>query len=256
MFFSFAYYILSINLFSPSGHPTRFIKMVHQVLLRVLCLFSIFSLLHIKPSQTIEVTPNSQCSSLCMDKATNNPADDISSLTLSSDVVCSDADFVGSEISPKGRKWNDCLSCEQMSNATDTKTKQNDLYWLLCTFAAFFYRLLHPVFSSGFLCLSLMMKWSSIVNMKFVIDWCVFAYPDNAQPPPVQGTCSDVCAGPDNSVKISLNNRIYEANATLQYLYCDGPNILANFDDCIDCLNKAPDAQILAQCNVERIEWF
>ena len=84
--------------------------------------------------------------------------------------------------------------------------------------------------------------------MKFIIDWCVFAYPDNAQPPSVHATCSDVCAGPDNSVKISLNNRIYEANATLQYLYCDGPNILENFDGCIDCLNKAPDAQILEQC--------
>lgn len=92
------------------------------------------------------------------------------------------------------------------------------------------------------------MEWSSIVNMKFVVDWCVFAYPDNAQPPPVQAACSDVCAGPDDSVKLSLNNRIYEANQTLQYLYCDGPNILDNFDDCIDCLNKAPDAQVLTQC--------
>ena len=138
MFFSFATYILSINLCSPGEHSTRFIEMVHQVLLRVLSLFSIFSLLLIKPSKTIEVTPNSQCSSLCMDKATNNPADDISSLTVSSDVVCSDADFVGSETSPKGRKWNECLSCEHRSNATDAKTKQNDLYWLLCTFAASF----------------------------------------------------------------------------------------------------------------------
>lgn len=64
----------------------------------------------------------------------------------------------------------------------------------------------------------------------------------------MQPTCSDVCAGPDNSVKISLTNKIYEANQTLQYLYCDGANILANFDNCIDCLNKASDAQVLTQC--------
>ena len=84
--------------------------------------------------------------------------------------------------------------------------------------------------------------------MKFVIDWCVFAYPDNAHAPPAQAACSKVCAGPNNSIKISLTDRLLEANTTLQYLYCDGPNILDIFDDCVTCLNNVPDAQVLGQC--------
>lgn len=84
--------------------------------------------------------------------------------------------------------------------------------------------------------------------MKYTVDWCVFAYPDNHSPPPAKATCSDVCAGPENSAKISLTDRLYEANATLQYRYCDGPNILEIFDDCVACLNTVPDAQVLGQC--------
>lgn len=84
--------------------------------------------------------------------------------------------------------------------------------------------------------------------MKFTIDWCVFAYPENANPPPAQAACSEVCAGPNNRIKTSLTDRLLEANSTLQYLYCNGPNILDVFDDCATCLNNVPDAQILGQC--------
>lgn len=57
-----------------------------------------------------------------------------------------------------------------------------------------------------------------------------------------------VCAGPDNSAKISLTNRLLETNATLQYRYCDGPNILNIFDNCITCLNTVPNAKALEHC--------
>lgn len=107
------------------------------MLLEIFCLFGISFVLLITPSLTIEVTPNSRCSSLCMDSSTANPGLDMSSLTLKKDLVCSDSEYIGSEQTPSGTKWKDCLSCEQKSNATDAKTKQNDLYWFLCTFCAF-----------------------------------------------------------------------------------------------------------------------
>ena len=124
------------------------------MLLGVLCLFSIASVLLIRPSLTIEVTPNSHCSSLCLNEPTSNPEFDNSSLTLTNGVVCSDAEYVGFAQTPPGRKWNDCLSCEQNSAATDAKTKQNDLYWLLCMFCKFLLLSL-----SDFGGLSLMMTW-------------------------------------------------------------------------------------------------
>lgn len=124
------------------------------MLLGVLYLFSIASVLFIRPSLTIEVTPNSNCSSLCINAPTADPGLDRSSLTLTSGVICNDAEYVGSAQTPGGRKWNDCLSCELNSTATDAKTGQNDLYWLLCTF-----RSLLPLPLSDFEDLSLMMTW-------------------------------------------------------------------------------------------------
>lgn len=85
-------------------------------------------------------------------------------------------------------------------------------------------------------------------NMKYAIDWCVFAWPDNTDITPANTNCAQVCAGPENSVKISLTDRLSANNRTLQYEYCDTPNINNSFDACADCLNAAPNAKALANC--------
>lgn len=87
--------------------------------------------------------------------------------------------------------------------------------------------------------------------MKFVFDWCVLAYPENQSPPPVKNACYDVCAGPDNSAKLSLTDRLFDTNTTLQYQYCDGPNIMNNLNDCLTCMSTVPDTQVLRQCKFQ-----
>lgn len=89
-----------------------------------------------------------------------------------------------------------------------------------------------------------------IVNMKFTLDWCVFGYPDNANIIPANEKCAEVCAGPNNSAKRSLTDRLLQTNQTLQYLYCDGPDINDLLDDCAACLNKVPNAKALANCKL------
>lgn len=89
------------------------------------------------------------------------------------------------------------------------------------------------------------------VNMKFTLDWCVFGYPVNTEVIPANQKCAEVCAGPDNSAKISLTNRYLQTDATLQYSYCNGLNIQNILDNCAACLNTVPNAKALGHC-----EWM
>lgn len=89
------------------------------------------SLLLLRLARAVEVTPNSPCSSLCDNFISNDsdPGDDRNSFTLGKDVVCNDYEYVSTA---SGRKFKDCLKCELNSTATDSKTHQNEAYWVLC----------------------------------------------------------------------------------------------------------------------------
>ena len=84
--------------------------------------------------------------------------------------------------------------------------------------------------------------------MKFTLDWCVFGYPDNTNISTANEKCSEVCAGPNNSAKRAMTERLLETNQTLQYLYCNGPDIENILDDCAACLDKVPNAKALGHC--------
>jgi hypothetical protein len=84
--------------------------------------------------------------------------------------------------------------------------------------------------------------------MKFAIDWCVFAYPDNTIITQANVKCSAECAGPKNSAKIALTDRLLQTNAALQYQYCKGPDINNILDDCAACLDTVPNAKALGYC--------
>ena len=89
--------------------------------------------------------------------------------------------------------------------------------------------------------------------MKFTFDWCVFAYPDNNRTE-ANKQCGDVCSGPSNNAKSALVDRLLQTNATIQYQYCDdGDGAFSKIaDDCAKCLNKVPNAKILANCTDPR----
>lgn len=85
----------------------------------------------------IEVTPDSTCSSLCVDQpgASTNISDYDSSHTSTGDLVCKDSEFKGSKTTPKGRKWVQCLNCEASSPAENPGYQgdnETDVFWFLC----------------------------------------------------------------------------------------------------------------------------
>lgn len=83
---------------------------------------------------SLEVTPNSACSSLCDKNIANgaDPSNDGITKTHSSDLVCNDYEYDGSTSTEVGHMFKQCLSCELNSNAVDAGTNQNDVYWALC----------------------------------------------------------------------------------------------------------------------------
>lgn len=97
--------------------------------------FSLLPLLFLVHS--IEVTPNSKCSSLCASDISmyGNIADGGTSWTFGSDVVCEDYTLAGPNLTVNGRKWNDCLTCELSSTAVDLPSNESEIYWVLCKYS-------------------------------------------------------------------------------------------------------------------------
>ena len=81
---------------------------------------------------SLEVTPNSVCSSRCDKNIANgaDPSDSRITKTYSSDLVCNDYEYDGSSSTEAGYRFKQCLSCELSSTAVDGI--ENDVYWALC----------------------------------------------------------------------------------------------------------------------------
>lgn len=81
---------------------------------------------------SLEVTPNSVCSSRCDKNVANGaePSDGGTTKTTSSDLVCNDYNYDGS--TEAGQRFKVCLSCEPNSTAEDGVSNENDVYWALC----------------------------------------------------------------------------------------------------------------------------
>lgn len=78
----------------------------------------------------LQVTPNSPCSSACIDSAGLDASDPNSSNTRAGDIVCADGQF-DADADAAGRKLRTCLACLQGS--TYTQGGEGDQAWFLCT---------------------------------------------------------------------------------------------------------------------------
>lgn len=96
-----------------------------------LTLFLPFLLL--RSLHALEVTQNSECSSLCLTDRTANSTHPASS-TQNYQLVCDDWELSGPNATGDGIWFHDCVSCQSNSTAFDKKTNENDVYWFLCEF--------------------------------------------------------------------------------------------------------------------------
>lgn len=79
----------------------------------------------------LQVTPNSQCASVCLDDADKDKSDPKSSNTVGSDIICRDPNYA----TPVGQKYKKCIECLQ--NSADKSQSESDLQWFLCRFLDF-----------------------------------------------------------------------------------------------------------------------
>jgi len=84
--------------------------------------------LAITSTVAIQVSPNSQCASVCQDNADQDKSDAMQSNTLGSDIVCRDNNYA----TPTGQKFKTCIECLQQSS--DKSTSESDLQWFLCRY--------------------------------------------------------------------------------------------------------------------------
>ncbi|MCJ1463389.1 hypothetical protein MMC07_001996, partial [Pseudocyphellaria aurata] len=162
----------------------------------------------------IEVTPNSNCSSLCDDSASSDPGKADSSTTNSNELVCDDDEFSSTVV---GRKFKECLICELNSTVSGILPNENDINWL-------------------------------IFNMKYNVDWCVFGYPNNPQVTEANSRCGNVCSGSGNSARAALVDNLLIPDIGLQtWRYCqNGDGAFSKIaNDCMKCLNEVPQAKTL-----------
>ncbi|KFG78237.1 hypothetical protein MANI_111782, partial [Metarhizium anisopliae] len=109
----------------------------------------------------LQVTPNSPCSSACIDSAGLDASDPNSSNTRAGDIVCADGQF-DADADAAGRKLRTCLACLQGS--TYTQGGEGDQAWFL-------------------------------YNLRYALDRCVFGYPNASA---TAGATSSPCVTPES----------------------------------------------------------
>lgn len=77
-------------------------------------------------SLALQVTPNSPCSTQCIDDMNDNAADPNSSNTLAKDIVCDNADY---NTTTAGKKFKSCVTCLQTSSYSSST--ESDQAWFL-----------------------------------------------------------------------------------------------------------------------------
>lgn len=116
-----------------SLYPTQFISRQLGIILLPATMalpISVFVLtLTVYPRQasSLQVTPNSPCSSLCIDSNDLDISDPNSSNTVNDDITCYDTDF---NATATGRKFQSCMTCLQDSSFS--QGRESDQAWFLC----------------------------------------------------------------------------------------------------------------------------
>jgi hypothetical protein len=80
----------------------------------------------------LEVSPNSPCAQLCMDKHDNDSRMQNSSLTSNDMLSCFDWEYRGDNATDAGKKFSDCNQCLQSSGHEDASSNEKDTEWFMC----------------------------------------------------------------------------------------------------------------------------
>lgn len=193
--------------------------------------------LFLRLSFALEVTANSPCSMKCIDDPKNgDPSLSNSSITLGADIVCEDADLVGSKATDLGKKYVDCQNCLQYSRYEDSESGERDSTWFMCK--TLIEELSVVRMHDGLLTFL-------IVNNRAAVDWCLFGRMEMEENKDVSSSrpykeCFSAC----NKIYASSNNKVVTDPSKYDYCDSDG-NYTDDAQSCMKCLYDSDGLTIL-----------
>ncbi|KAI0166718.1 hypothetical protein GGR52DRAFT_581577 [Hypoxylon sp. FL1284] len=154
----------------------------------------------------LQVTPNSPCSSLCIDSPDLDLSDPNSSTTGNGDISCYDSEYSSS---PKGQKFQSCMSCLQ--DSTFSQGSESDQLWFL-------------------------------YNLRYTFDYCIFGFP-NATVASTPCSTSFACGDLQQSLK---NGILKPEDNGYSYCPASGPMADDIVSKCMTCVSASDDQDYLA----------
>ncbi|SPQ21937.1 7c5bee7e-ef02-4128-b1e1-9281c887357d [Thermothielavioides terrestris] len=174
---------------------------------RLLTLLTLFSAA--LRSSALQVTPNSPCSSACLDSPTLDASDPNSSNTRNSDITCKDADYS----SAAGTKFKNCMTCLQ--NSTFSQGQESDIMWFL-------------------------------YNLRYTASYCLFGFPNatniGSNPCATSKACGSLQEALEDGIPDPRNMTAYS------YCSAGGGEAMAssNYDLCLPCVSADGTTTYLA----------
>ncbi|KAK1972817.1 hypothetical protein LY78DRAFT_623373 [Colletotrichum sublineola] len=158
---------------------------------------------------SLEVTPDSDCSALCLDGTNGTAIGTTTSGTNSSDIVCENDQY---HSTGKGIKFKNCITCLQESQAT--KGPESDAAWLL-------------------------------YNIRYAVDVCIFDFPEAIST--INSPCiiNSACRPLKNALTAGLTTP--DANTVYDYCTADGDRFSStNWWSCVRCLQSSDSQSYLS----------
>ncbi|ETS79778.1 hypothetical protein PFICI_09631 [Pestalotiopsis fici W106-1] len=149
--------------------------MASSILIFIL-IFSIYP----RRASSLQVTPNSPCSSLCIDSNDLDISDPNSSNTANGDITCYDKDF---NATATGRKFQSCMTCLQ--DSTFSQGQETDQAWFL-------------------------------YNLRYTLDYCIFGFPNATNIASTPCSTSTACG----ELEGALTDDDLDATNLQAYGYC------------------------------------
>lgn len=158
----------------------------------------------------LQVTPNSPCSSVCLDSSTLDRSDPNSSNTESSDIVCDD---VALNSTSTGSKWKQCMTCLQTS--TFEQGSESDQYWF-------------------------------IYNLRFSFDQCVYGFPNDTGSGSNPCVTSTACG----ALRSGLEDGDLSTTGSQYGYCDDGSVTGEFYNACLTCVGSGGDTRYVANALV------
>ncbi|EHA51627.1 hypothetical protein MGG_07521 [Pyricularia oryzae 70-15] len=156
----------------------------------------------------LQVSPNSPCAPVCLDREDQNVSDPQSSVTRPVDITCKDGDY---SKTATGTKWKRCMTCLEKSSFS--QGSESDQGWFL-------------------------------YNTRYNFNYCVFGYPNNTEIGSNPCQTSRACG----ALKDALVDGNMDPEKSSEYGYCnaDGNSMTGEFfDKCLTCIASFRDQVVV-----------